>query len=378
MFVLSPAIVFGAYNDVSLGSSAVITLGSSNISVTGSSSVIASIVVSSGSFVATMNSGSSLSLSSSDRYVISASANNSNYREASSCTSSAFTNTFTATGDTELTISIGSSACSSSSSSSSSSGGGGGVVGGGSGVAPVVSRPQTVYPDGTIVYHDVPVVTPVYTQSTPTVTPTVNPVTSSASAVFTNILRRGSTNDDVRRLQSLLAIDPSVYPEATVSGYFGPMTEKAVQRFQAKYGVVSSGDALTTGYGLVGAKTRQKLQEVFGNVNGTVLPANTETASAVNSTASSPVFSSVITRTMSTGAEGEEVRLLQQILNRDPDTRVTDSGIGSPGNESMRYGALTRGAVGKFQEKYNIAMPGDPGYGRVGPKTLLKLSEISR
>jgi hypothetical protein len=52
-----------------------------------------------------------------------------------------------------------------------------------------------------------------------------------------------------------LAQDPSVYPEGTVSGYFGALTEKAVQRWQAKYNVVSSGSPATTGYGVVGPRT---------------------------------------------------------------------------------------------------------------------------
>lgn len=40
------------------------------------------------------------------------------------------------------------------------------------------------------------------------------------------------------------------------------------------------------------------------------------------------------------------------------------------------FGAITKVAVGKFQEKYSIAMPADLGYGRVGPKTRAKLNAI--
>src|SRR6185503_13924191 len=68
-------------------------------------------------------------------------------------------------------------------------------------------------------------------------------------------LKRGSTGTDVTRLQQFLALDPSVYPEGTVSGYFGALTEKAVQRWQSKYNVVSSGSPSTTGWGQVGART---------------------------------------------------------------------------------------------------------------------------
>jgi PKD repeat protein len=69
------------------------------------------------------------------------------------------------------------------------------------------------------------------------------------------ILKRGSTGDDVLRLQQYLARDPSVYPEGTVSGYYGALTEKAVQRWQAKYNIIANGTPATTGYGQVGPRT---------------------------------------------------------------------------------------------------------------------------
>lgn len=77
-------------------------------------------------------------------------------------------------------------------------------------------------------------------------------------------LQRGSSGSQVTALQTALKTDVSVYPEGIVSGFFGALTEKAVQRFQAKYGIVSSGTPATTGYGRVGPKTRAKLNEVFG------------------------------------------------------------------------------------------------------------------
>lgn len=89
-----------------------------------------------------------------------------------------------------------------------------------------------------------------------------SPVAAAVSPVFTNSLQKGARSDDVKRLQQLLATDSEIYPEGTTSGYYGTLTEKAVQKFQMKYGVVSSpSDA---GYGSIGPKTRQKLQEVFG------------------------------------------------------------------------------------------------------------------
>ncbi|MDP3965884.1 MAG: peptidoglycan-binding protein [bacterium] len=68
-------------------------------------------------------------------------------------------------------------------------------------------------------------------------------------------MKKGSTGIDVTRLQQFLAQDKTVYPEGTITGTYGPLTEKAVQRFQTKKGIVSSGTPETTGYGAVGART---------------------------------------------------------------------------------------------------------------------------
>ena len=82
------------------------------------------------------------------------------------------------------------------------------------------------------------------------------------------------------------------------------------------------------------------------------------------------------TRRLKTGSKGEDVKNLQKVLNSDPDTRITNSGAGSPGNETTTFGSLTRAAIQRFQEKYGIAVKGDDGYGEVGPKTRAKLGEI--
>lgn len=79
---------------------------------------------------------------------------------------------------------------------------------------------------------------------------------------FTYLLRRGSRGNKVTALQNLLARSADIYPEGLVTGYFGPLTEAAVKRFQIKYSIVASGDPVTTGYGLVGPKTRAKFNEL--------------------------------------------------------------------------------------------------------------------
>lgn len=76
------------------------------------------------------------------------------------------------------------------------------------------------------------------------------------------------------------------------------------------------------------------------------------------------------------GSRGPSVKTLQQFLNTHGFIIAT-SGPGSLGNETETFGSLTLQAVKKFQEQYSIAKQGEPGYGRVGPKTRAKISELS-
>jgi peptidoglycan hydrolase-like protein with peptidoglycan-binding domain len=69
-------------------------------------------------------------------------------------------------------------------------------------------------------------------------------------------LRQGMTGEDIKTLQAILATQPDVYPEGIVSGYYGPLTTKAVKKYQEKFGINSVGE--------VGPMTRMKLNEIIG------------------------------------------------------------------------------------------------------------------
>lgn len=77
---------------------------------------------------------------------------------------------------------------------------------------------------------------------------------SAAEPEFTKTLRRGSRDPEVSRLQEFLKGLPDIYPEGLVTGYFGPLTESAVKRFQETYSIER--------VGIVGPKTRAKLNEL--------------------------------------------------------------------------------------------------------------------
>lgn len=80
----------------------------------------------------------------------------------------------------------------------------------------------------------------------------------------TGVLRRGMHGREVEKLQTLLKHNPALYPEGLVTGYFGPLTEAAVHRFQERYGLINFDAADQAGVGAVGPATLKKLQEVFG------------------------------------------------------------------------------------------------------------------
>lgn len=88
--------------------------------------------------------------------------------------------------------------------------------------------------------------------------------------IFTRVLQLGSVGNDVKILQQFLNSDLDTQIAiggAGSSGFettkFGPATKIAVQKFQLKYGLIKKGGA---GFGLVGPKTRAKMEEVFGGI----------------------------------------------------------------------------------------------------------------
>lgn len=226
--------------------------------------------------------------------------------------------------------------------SGASSGGGGGPVSTGGGGGGGSSAPTI----------------PAQVAQAPTPVPSPAPAPSST---FASDLELGMSSDDVLRLQALLASNKEIYPEGLVTGYYGSLTREAVRRFQAKYGLAQ--------VGRVGPQTRAKLDEVFGKATPTAPKVAKPSPVAL---AVSPVFSSGL----ALGSRSDDVKRLQQLLNSSSDTQVVASGPGSPGGETNYFGAATRRAVEKFQEKYGVAKAGEAGYGYLGPKTRAKLQEV--
>lgn len=72
---------------------------------------------------------------------------------------------------------------------------------------------------------------------------------------LTRTLSRGARGSDVLELQQFLIAEGFLAADSATS-YFGYVTEGAVQQWQGRWGVVTSGSPNSTGFGVVGARTR--------------------------------------------------------------------------------------------------------------------------
>jgi peptidoglycan hydrolase-like protein with peptidoglycan-binding domain len=212
----------------------------------------------------------------------------------------------------------------------------------------------------------VPIVSP--TSSLPSTSSSPTSTSFPSCSSFERNLSFGMRGEDVKCLQEILKKE-GVYPEGLVTGYFGPLTLKAVVSFQEKYKKeILSPWGLTKGTGYVGKTTRAKLNAILGET------------STVPSISKFPCEKISFERNLTFGSFGQDVKCLQYILNQDPETQLAETGPGSPGNETEFFGPLTRKAVIKFQEKYKVDILSpwglEKGTGFVGKTTRKKLNEI--
>ncbi|MBI2475940.1 MAG: Ig-like domain-containing protein [Candidatus Taylorbacteria bacterium] len=244
--------------------------------------------------------------------------------------------------------------------------------GGGGGTGAPAPRAQKIYPDGTVVYLDevgaaakIAELDKKFKTSTPAPAAVTVPAASVAQAsatarlvspVFNKDLTRGARGEDVKRLQALIAVEQT--------GFFGPLTEKALKAFQLKHGVIKS--EKSAGAGKLGPATRAKINEVFKE--NAQVPAAPPAAPTPSSGVSAGAPN--ITRGLVRGARGDDVKALQIFLSADKE-------LYPEGDATGFFGPATQRAVGRFQVKYGIANPGDSGYGDVGPKTRAQLKAMS-
>jgi peptidoglycan hydrolase-like protein with peptidoglycan-binding domain len=165
----------------------------------------------------------------------------------------------------------------------------------------------------------------------------------------------GSYGEDVKALQKILINENLWDSDIGATGFFGPITERALIKFQElNKSKILKPYNLEKGTGYFGSKTREVLEESI-----------------------SLVLKEVITwsRNLYLGISGDDVKTLQEILIKEnvwprPDVEATGY-----------FGPITREAVIRFQEKYSeeILKPLglEKGTGFVGPSTRTFLEKIS-
>lgn len=102
----------------------------------------------------------------------------------------------------------------------------------------------------------------------PKITPTPAPASVvSPPIALSRQLDFGTTGADVKELQKFLnrvgfqLASTGAGASGEETEYFGELTQKALQKFQAAQGIVTSGDPITTGYGRVGPQTLTAIKE---------------------------------------------------------------------------------------------------------------------
>jgi peptidoglycan hydrolase-like protein with peptidoglycan-binding domain len=220
----------------------------------------------------------------------------------------------------------------------------------------------------------------------PTATPGTNqnsltPIRSIASEVkkaipafnqFVRSLGLGSSGTDVKALQMILANYTNLYPEKIVSGVFGSLTRRAVQRFQELRGIAKPGNP---GYGLVGPQTKASLNSLLNKAKPTVAgqklsvsPTSNTVVKPITKQMATPATNQ-LTQTLGLGSRSAEVKTLQTILSNYTNL-YPEKIVSGP------FGPLTVRAVQRFQKLHGIAKPGDTGYGLVGPQTREQLNKL--
>lgn len=86
----------------------------------------------------------------------------------------------------------------------------------------------------------------------------------NGSVSISRTLSSGSEGDDVKDLQGFLA-EYGAYPEARITGHFGPLTKRAVRKFQESQSIDEAGEA--------GPLTRARIRDMTRQSSANIAPA---------------------------------------------------------------------------------------------------------
>ncbi|GEM_PF-4344480 len=250
---MMPAVAFGAYNDVTLTTDTVITVAGINLNISGSSAVVQSITVDANNFSFVILNNSTITVSSTDRRVMSTDVSK-NYTTSTSCTSSASVTTFASSdtsGSVTVTVTPTADTCAVPSTPTSSSGR---SLGRSSAVVSTSDATTLALLQAKInmLMAQISAI-----KGSPSPQAFAN---ASLNASFKRSLSPGSSGEDVKNLQKFLNGQGFVI---SVSGagslgnetvFFGAFTKAALIKFQIANGI--------EGIGIMGPITRAKIKEL--------------------------------------------------------------------------------------------------------------------
>ncbi len=95
----------------------------------------------------------------------------------------------------------------------------------------------------------------------------------SACPKINRHLSLGAKGQDVAELQRFLK-KKGFYKYPEITGYYGPVTMRAVQEFQKAQAIVSSGNVYSTGFGAFGPKTHRALKALCSGTQAGLNPQN--------------------------------------------------------------------------------------------------------
>lgn len=184
------------------------------------------------------------------------------------------------------------------------------------------------------------------------------PTHAAPACTFDRDLDISIEGDDVLCLQKYLnesgytIADEGPGSPGNETNRFGGLTRDALKKWQAD-------NDISPANGYFGPYTRAVMMADPATPVSAVPPANLTAAIAPSCT---------FDRDLDVGIEGDDVLCLQKYLNR-VGFPIADAGPGSPGNETNRFGGLTRDALAKWQADKGIA----PASGFLGPRTRAAL-----
>jgi Big-like domain-containing protein/putative peptidoglycan binding protein len=132
--------------------------------------------------------------------------------------------------------------------------------------------------------------------------PVITSTNSCTPLTLTQNLSEGDTGASITSLQQFLVAQG--YLHVSPTGYFGTLTQAAVQAFQQAQGIVSSGTPQTTGYGQVSPKTRAAIASSCTTASKAITTSSPTTASATSTATTTPGLITPITAGYGGGGGG--------------------------------------------------------------------------